>query len=75
MCGIVGVAVADGRDLRPMLERMTATITHRGPDDDGFYEDRGAGVGLAMGRSRVPHNVGQRLLNDPERSLINCHRQ
>lgn len=53
MCGIVGVAVADGRDLRPMLERMTATITHRGPDDDGFYEDGGAGVGLGMRRLSI----------------------
>jgi len=46
MCGIVGVATRSARDLRGIPERMTATIVHRGPDDDGFYYDRGVGLGM-----------------------------
>ena len=46
MCGIVGVCVTDERDIRGTLERMTATIVHRGPDDDGFFYDRGVGIGM-----------------------------
>jgi len=51
MCGIVGIAGkradADGGcDLRPVLQRMTATIAHRGPDDDGFYTAPGVGLGM-----------------------------
>jgi asparagine synthase (glutamine-hydrolysing) len=38
--------VSDGRDIRGTLERMTATIVHRGPDDDGFFYDRGIGLGM-----------------------------
>ncbi len=38
MCGIAGF-VNGGGDLadRGLLERMTATLSHRGPDGDGFY--------------------------------------
>jgi len=25
---------------------MTASISHRGPDDDGFYEAEGVGLGM-----------------------------
>ena len=46
MCGIVGVCVCDDREIRGTLERMTATIVHRGPDDDGFFYDRGVGLGM-----------------------------
>src|SRR5512146_886436 len=46
MCGIVGICVTDERDLRGRLEPMAATIVHRGPDDDGFFYDRGVGLGM-----------------------------
>jgi len=42
MCGIAGMAGFNDPDL---LRRMTALITYRGPDDDGFYEDTGVGLG------------------------------
>ncbi|HSW50109.1 MAG TPA: hypothetical protein VLH09_08040, partial [Bryobacteraceae bacterium] len=46
MCGIAGfvtqqAAPGDGATLR----RMTAAIRHRGPDDEGFYEDGHAFLG------------------------------
>ncbi len=46
MCGIVGICHSDERDLRGRLERMAATIVHRGPDDEGFFSDRGVGLGM-----------------------------
>jgi asparagine synthase (glutamine-hydrolysing) len=36
MCGIAGIF--SGRPLQPeMLKRISATIRHRGPDDEGFF--------------------------------------
>ncbi len=43
MCGIAGiVAETPSRDL---VERMTRTLTHRGPDDSGVWESDGACLG------------------------------
>ncbi|MHB8544927.1 MAG: asparagine synthase (glutamine-hydrolyzing), partial [Leptospirales bacterium] len=39
MCGIAGfITRRAGIDGHGVLRRMTATIMHRGPDDEGFYE-------------------------------------
>jgi asparagine synthase (glutamine-hydrolysing) len=52
MCGIVGIANANSRSVnREVLEKMNACITHRGPDDDGFYLREN--VGLAMRRLSI----------------------
>ena len=52
MCGIVGFIRNDGRDADAgVLARMCAAITHRGPDEDGFY--RNGPVGLAMRRLAI----------------------
>ncbi|MFZ2236766.1 MAG: asparagine synthase (glutamine-hydrolyzing) [Dokdonella sp.] len=48
MCGIVGIVAAPGRPL-PSLDvgrAMNAAIVHRGPDDDGFYRDEQALLGM-----------------------------
>ena len=38
MCGIVGIADSSGRLIdEATLESMCARITHRGPDDEGYY--------------------------------------
>jgi asparagine synthase (glutamine-hydrolysing) len=47
MCGIAGILSFDERpvfasDLRGMCD----AISHRGPDDDGFYVARGVGLGM-----------------------------
>ncbi|HMQ04651.1 MAG TPA: asparagine synthase (glutamine-hydrolyzing) [Pyrinomonadaceae bacterium] len=47
MCGITGYVTRDeGHSDRSILERMTAAIAHRGPDDDGFFVDRHAALGM-----------------------------
>ena len=48
MCGFCGVALPNGssRPLdRELIERMNATIAHRGPDGDGIYLQQGIGLG------------------------------
>jgi asparagine synthase (glutamine-hydrolysing) len=43
MCGIAGFAAApDPKTLR----RMVATLTHRGPDDDGYFEAPEVSLGM-----------------------------
>ncbi|MGH9791950.1 MAG: asparagine synthase (glutamine-hydrolyzing) [Candidatus Acidiferrales bacterium] len=48
MCGIVGVFHLDGQRSadREVLRRMTSTIVHRGPDDEGFFADGPVGFGV-----------------------------
>jgi asparagine synthase (glutamine-hydrolysing) len=46
MCGIVGKVDFSGTLVeRELLERMCATIVHRGPDDQGIYTAPGVGLG------------------------------
>jgi asparagine synthase (glutamine-hydrolysing) len=46
MCGIAGVLNFDGSPVDPrILKRMTDAIAHRGPDGEGFYVDKGIGLG------------------------------
>ena len=48
MCGIAGI-LEFGRDARAnasALRDMCSIITHRGPDDDGFYTDNSVGIGM-----------------------------
>ncbi len=46
MCGIAGIVNFDGRPAsEEMLRRMTDILSHRGPDDDGFYFDGSIGLG------------------------------
>ena len=51
MCGICGIATQGATPDRAVIERMTRTIVHRGPDADGFYT--GPGVGLGMRRLAI----------------------
>jgi asparagine synthase (glutamine-hydrolysing) len=48
MCGICGVVNAGNDSLidKRILHQMCQTIYHRGPDDDGFYFDQQAGLGM-----------------------------
>ena len=57
MCGICGL-VAEGKYefSSDLLREMTATLRHRGPDDEGFYESRSPGgyqVGLGHRRLSI----------------------
>jgi asparagine synthase (glutamine-hydrolysing) len=46
MCGIAGFVSVQPSDSPSILERMTDTIRHRGPDDSGYYRDPYASLGF-----------------------------
>jgi len=53
MCGIAG-ALGTGADVtEPILARMAAAITHRGPDDHGVWRDADAGIGFGHARLSI----------------------
>ncbi len=43
MCGIFGIVSSNIN--RPQVEQATNTLSHRGPDDSGFFMDEGVGLG------------------------------
>jgi len=52
MCGIVGAFEQGGRRVdRAVVERMNASLLHRGPDDGGVWVD--GAVGIAMRRLSI----------------------
>jgi asparagine synthase (glutamine-hydrolysing) len=68
MCGIVGIAHSDRTDVdQTLLGRMCAAISHRGPDDDGFYMN--GHVGLGMRRlSIIDVKGGQQPIHNQDRT-------
>ncbi|MBK8012450.1 MAG: asparagine synthase (glutamine-hydrolyzing) [Deltaproteobacteria bacterium] len=67
MCGIAGVVVPPAASVpRPLLERMTATLWRRGPDDQGVFVDDEGGCGLGHRRLSIIDLSGghQPLTND-----------
>jgi asparagine synthase (glutamine-hydrolysing) len=47
MCGIAGIVSCNDRPvLQEELYAMCGAMTHRGPDDEGFYFDTGIGLGM-----------------------------
>ncbi|NOY69105.1 MAG: asparagine synthase (glutamine-hydrolyzing) [Deltaproteobacteria bacterium] len=55
MCGFTGFLSKDmqARDMAEILGRMSAPLTHRGPDGHGVWMDAPAGIGLAHRRLAV----------------------
>ena len=46
MCGLAGIFRPDGGPVdMGVLRRMTASLSHRGPDGDGFHAEPGLGFG------------------------------
>jgi asparagine synthase (glutamine-hydrolysing) len=70
MCGIAGVIGTAGRDVGPLLERLTVALAHRGPDGSGFHFARGRSVGLGHRRLSIVDVAGgaQPMANE-EQSL------
>ena len=47
MCGIAGILHLHQEPIdQELLRRMTSVLSHRGPDDEGFYVDNGLGLGF-----------------------------
>src|SRR5436309_6944622 len=70
MCGICGIVYSgeERRVQRDTLAQMNAQIVHRGPDDDGFFVERTAG--LAMRRlSSIDVRTGHQPISNEDESL------
>ena len=74
MCGIAGIFAAGGLDesTRPILERMTERLNHRGPDGVGSFVDLPKGV--AMGHARLSiidlHTGDQPIFGPPDTDTV-----
>jgi asparagine synthase (glutamine-hydrolysing) len=70
MCGICGIVQSDRaqRVSRDTLAAMNEQITHRGPDDDGFFVEEN--VGLAMRRlSIIDIQTGHQPITNEDQTL------
>ncbi|OGM91140.1 asparagine synthase (glutamine-hydrolyzing) [Candidatus Wolfebacteria bacterium RIFCSPLOWO2_01_FULL_38_11] len=45
MCGIAGIIKKDSQKYKPQLKKMTDSLSHRGPDAEGFYFFKDCGLG------------------------------
>jgi asparagine synthase (glutamine-hydrolysing) len=68
MCGIAGMASFGRPVSEALVRRMTATLTHRGPDEDGFYAAPHAALGArrlsiidVAGSHQPVHNEDRRV--------------
>src|SRR5512139_2296274 len=62
ICGVVSLEPGPGLDM-PSLQTMNATLRHRGPDDEGYYQD--SRVLLAMRRlSIIDLNTGHQPISN-----------
>lgn len=70
MCGISGLYhFVSGRPVeRQILERMTGTLAHRGPDDEGYYLDGALGLGFRR-LSIIDLAGGHQPMSDPDGSV------
>jgi len=71
MCGIAGFLTAAAQPDHPaLLQRMTALLAHRGPDDSGFFNDQHAFLGhrrlsiidLVTGHQPITNEDGTRWI-------------
>jgi asparagine synthase (glutamine-hydrolysing) len=70
VCGIAGFAAPSiaPDQARPLLERMIATLDHRGPDGRGFLVE--PGIGLAHARLSIIDLVsGDQPIHNPDKSV------
>ena len=45
MCGIAGVFLNCNQDAKPLGDLLTQNLQHRGPDEGGFWCEKGAFLG------------------------------
>jgi asparagine synthase (glutamine-hydrolysing) len=67
MCGITGF-IGDGD--RATLERMVATLTHRGPDGSGFWDCEGAFLGMRRLAIIDIETGAQPMFNEDDRLVV-----
>lgn len=68
MCGITGF-VGQYPNGHEILEKMTDVITHRGPDDVGFFEDDGISMGFRR-LSIIDLGTGHQPIFNEDENLV-----
>ena len=69
MCGIAGIlAQADPDERKRRVGRMTSALSHRGPDDEGFFDANGVSLGFRR-LAVIDLETGEQPILDQERSL------
>src|SRR3989338_1845167 len=54
LCGFSGIYRRDGGQVpREQLQRMTDTLLHRGPDDEGFFTTSDSQINVGLGFRRL----------------------
>ena len=86
MCGIAGIASkkTDSINLAELLLEMSKVLTHRGPDDEGFFLSGNSGQNFFSGQD-TPENVSRSNLSYTSREKLSpihnnyqlglCHRR
>ncbi len=73
MCGIAGIfstgRLAEG--ALDLLKRMTRTLSHRGPDGEGYYLDEHAGLGHRR-LSIIDLDAGKQPMCNEDESASTC---
>jgi asparagine synthase (glutamine-hydrolysing) len=69
MCGIAGIWHPDRRRVdSATLRRMTRVLLHRGPDEEGYYEQPGIGLGHRR-LSIIDLSTGQQPLSNEDGTI------
>lgn len=68
MCGIAGIYSKDQPPARPSLQRMIASLSHRGPDSVGFHVEPQIGLGHAR-LSIIDLEGGQQPIHNEDNSV------
>lgn len=71
MCGIAGIFYRDGHNVSPkLLQAMTASISHRGPDGTGVWLDDGVGFGHRRLAIRELTDYGAQPMLSSDNSIV-----
>ncbi len=69
VCGVAGIFYPESRSVESdVLRRMTRALTHRGPDEEGFHEEPGLGLGHRR-LSIIDLSTGQQPLCNEDGTL------
>jgi asparagine synthase (glutamine-hydrolysing) len=70
MCGIVGILENNKKVELDLLKKMSSTLKHRGPDDEGYYTNPGGNLGLGFRRlSIIDLKTGHQPISNENKSI------
>ena len=69
MCGIAGIIGQNIKDKEKVIGKMVELISHRGPDEDGFYVDKNIGLGMRR-LSIIDLSSGKQPITSKDENLL-----